>query len=61
MGLLIKPDDKCHLFNKRLEDYSLNKIDDFNDGAIVYDKSSVIHAWKRCDECINIFYSFCDN
>jgi len=55
-------EDKCRLFNnKQLEPYSQNMIDDYKEGTIVYDKTSEIIAWKRCVECINFFYNFCDS
>jgi hypothetical protein len=50
----------CHMFNIQLEDNSHNKIDNFNGQKITYDKTSVISEWKRCQQCIDMFYQFCD-
>jgi len=48
----------CHLFNTKLEDYSDNKIIDIRDGTITYDKTRIIHKWKRCKQCIDMSYIF---
>jgi hypothetical protein len=48
----------CHLFNAKLEDDSMNKIDDNKDGKIVFDETRTINGWKRCKQCIEIFYIF---
>jgi len=50
----------CHMFNTKLEDYSDNKITDFENNTIVYDEARIIHAWKRCEQCFKMFNSFAD-
>jgi hypothetical protein len=50
----------CHMFNTKLEDYSDNIIVDFENNTIDSEATRVIHAWKRCEQCIKMFYSFVD-
>jgi hypothetical protein len=52
---------RCRLFDKDLEDYSDNKIAGTVAGTIVYEKIREIHAWKRCEQCIEMFYNFGDS
>jgi len=49
----------CKIFNLQLEENSFNKINDMMaDGTLVYDETRIFHEWKRCEKCINLFYSF---
>jgi len=49
----------CHIFNVQLEANSVNKIDDISaDGSLVYDEIKMFHEWKRCEQCIKLFYNF---
>jgi len=50
----------CHIFNVQLEDYSVNKIDKFENNTLTCDETPKIDAWKRCEPCIKMFYSFAD-
>ena len=50
----------CHLFNIQLEDYSDNKIDGVVGQKIIHERMREIFSWKRCKQCIDMFYSFCD-
>jgi hypothetical protein len=50
----------CHIFNLKLKDYSVNKIDKFENNTLTCDETREIHAWKRCEPCIKMFYSFVD-
>ena len=47
----------CGLFERKLEDYSSNKIDTNND-KVKYETTKVIHGWIRTDKCTVIFSSF---
>ena len=47
---------RCQLFREQLEDYSHNKIDDFDGTTIVYDKTQIIHSWYRSKKCVEFFY-----
>lgn len=57
----ISKEGKCKLFDIPLEDYSRNKIDDFNGKDIIYDNVKIIKNWERCAKCIHIFYSYGDS
>ena len=50
----------CKLFDIKLESYGDNKVDNMKNGTIVYEKTQEIHTWKRHKQCIDKFYSFCD-
>jgi|TergutMp193P3_1026864.scaffolds.fasta_scaffold25188_3 hypothetical protein len=47
----------CELFGKQLDEYSHNKIDDFDGKNIVYEETSAFYTWKRYEPCIKLFYS----
>jgi len=52
----------CRLFKKQLEDYSHPKIEGYSEGETIdYGKTQILSSWKRCEECIHIFYSYCDS
>jgi hypothetical protein len=51
----------CRLFDKELEEYGYNKIEDFDEKTITYEKTIAFHKWKRLVKCMNIFYSFGDS
>jgi len=53
-------ENTCKLFEKELEEYGYNKINDFDGKNIEYDKLLAFSKWKRCEHCIFIFNSFCD-
>ena len=46
----------CQLFGEQLTDFGHNKIDDFDETTIVYDKTQIIHAWYRSKKCVEFFY-----
>jgi len=48
------------MFNIKLDDNSHNRIKNFDGKKITYDETSVISEWKRCQQCIDMFYQFCD-
>jgi len=50
----------CELFEKRLEEYGFNKINNFDGKTIEYDKLLAFSKWKRYEHCIFIFNSFAD-
>ena len=37
-----------------------NKVDSIVDLNISYEKTLEILSWKRCKQCIDMFYNFCD-
>jgi len=45
----------CQIFNTKLEDDSSSKFDDIKNGTA---ETQVIHGWKRCKSCIEMFYAF---
>ena len=46
----------CHIFNTKLEDYSGNNFNDIKSGNT---ETQVIYEWRRCKQCIDLFYIFC--
>jgi len=48
----------CRIFNTKLDDSSYNKISSEDSKTIEVEDTKVIQAWKRCKQCILMFYSF---
>jgi len=51
----------CRMFNMQLEDSSYNKISGDDTKTVMYEDTKVIQAWKRCKQCIFVFYSLADH
>jgi len=52
--------DLCRFFNTKLDSFGENKMSEAENGTILYEKTQEIHAWKRCEQCFKMFYSFAD-